>query len=164
MPGEADAWPDIMKRWMGGYGKAPVVRPTAPVILFCGVTQSPGDLDFKCPSLAEIAQVQQKQQKIVTKNAEQKDSELLFAREVLWIPEDTVHLKLRLLIIAPSSTAGHCGIDSTCSALRSEFREIDQRKDLCNSVSFCSLCLILKSGKKYCAPWRRHNTQVGRSK
>lgn len=152
VPGTSNTWPDIMKRWMRGYRKAPATRRITPVIPFSGVTTSPDSDEFTWPDFDEISAAQSKHAAQAPKDANASSSMLLLVNGAAWIPDDAVDLKLRLLTIAHSGTAGHRGVDPTWHALRNQFSWTDQRDDVRNFVSFCLLCLLSKTGNKIPSP------------
>ena len=158
VPGDSNIWPDIMTKWMRGYRKALAVRRVTAsrrvtaVLPFNGVTVPPDSPEFEWPSATEIACAQDDHKGSAPVIAHTEDSGILVIKGAVWIPDDCVNLKLRLLTIAHAGTAGHRGSETTWHALRERFTWTDLRDDVRSFVSSCLLCVLAKSGNKVPRP------------
>ena len=152
VPGDSNTWPDIMTRWMRGYRKAPSVRRITATLPFNGVTVPPDSPEFEWPDISQIISTQNEYKAKAPKNAILNDGGILVIKNAVWIPEDCIDLKLRLLTIAHAGNAGHRGSDPTWHALRERFTWVGLRDDVRSFVSSCLLCVLSKSGNKVPRP------------
>lgn len=152
VPGDVNTWPDIMTRWMRGYRRAPAIKRAAPSLPFSGVTTSPDSPEFNWPSRVEMLEAQERYKNSAPSDATADDSKLLSIKGAVWIPDECIDLKLRLLTIAHAGNAGHRGFDPTWNVLREHFTWNSQRDDVRSFVSSCLLCVLSKSGNKIPRP------------
>ncbi|MEM1369509.1 MAG: RNase H-like domain-containing protein [Cyanobacteria bacterium P01_H01_bin.15] len=150
VPGDCNIWPDIMTRWMRGYRKPPAIRRISSVIPFIGVVQSPNDSEFTWPSSSEISKIQSRAS--APKNSITTGNGILELDGLIWIPDNAIDLKLRLITIAHAGTAAHRGADSTYHALHEIFYWKNMRADVRSFVAECLLCVMSKSGEKVPRP------------
>lgn len=152
VPGDVNIWPDIMTRWMRGYRHTLAVKRVTAALSFSGVTVSPDAPDFEWPSLSSIKLSQSQYAHATPNTARHDDSGLIRIKGAVWVPDECVDLKLRLLTVAHAGSAGHRGADSTWNALRETFKWTDMRDDVRSFVSSCLLCVLSKSGDKVPRP------------
>lgn len=77
---------------------------------------------------------------------------MVLVKGATWIPDGCTELKIRLITIAHTESAGHRGSDPTFNALREHFMWTDIRDDVRTFVSSCLLCILAKSGNKMSRP------------
>ena len=152
VPGDSNIWPNIMTRWMRGYRRAPSIRRVTATLPFNGVTVPPVSPAFAWPSAAEIITAQSERKAAAPSTTKSLDSGLLVIKGAVWILEDCVDLKLRLLTIAHAGNAGHRVSDATWNALRESFTWTNLRNDTRSFISSCLLCVLSKSGNKVLQP------------
>ena len=129
VPGDSNILPDIMTRWTRGYRRSPSIRRVTAALPFNGVAIPPDSLEFDWPSAAELVAAQSIQKASAPCKAKPLHSGLLVTKGAVWILEDCVDLKLRLLTIAHAGNSEHRGSYATWNALREAFTWTDLRDD-----------------------------------
>lgn len=93
---------------------------------------------------------------------EQEDGLLVMPNKVIWIPDKSSDLQLRICIIAHTSTAGHRGSDATASAIHRKFSGVPSMRTLPLSSSGCIHRISTLGGKRAPRPFgpNVHGTSV----
>lgn len=125
--GDANIWRDIMARWMRGYRKPPAIRRITCVIPFSGVIASPNSPEFELPSMAEIRKAQETHRSEAANTTRKEDYNVMRIDNAVWILNDFISLKWRLLAIANAGSAGHRGVAPIWHSLRKTFVGTDQK-------------------------------------
>eukprot|EP00171_Calliarthron_tuberculosum_P023402 IDg23402t1 len=102
--GADNVWADLLSRW----ATPNMVRRIINVPLL----PSAGSDSFRWPSDSEVATTQQENISSRPKKLEMKDGILAKTNGVVWIPDESADLQLRICIIVHTSASGHRSADA----------------------------------------------------
>lgn len=143
IPGELNDLPDLLTRWAKGY------RQTLKVCRISvgsyDLLPSASDPDSIWPTMADVRDVQRKNNEVAPKHATLKEG-LLRIRDKIWIPSNAHALQLTLMVIAHTANAGHRGIESTVARLQERFHWNGMRKDAETFIQARIHCISSRAG------------------
>jgi hypothetical protein len=122
LPGDSNAWADLMTRW-----GAPDVVPTLLARHIRGIFRAPispsldSESEWPDASAVRSAQASATCTPPIGFEARESDSIIASSSGAAWIPTDSVELQLRLCILAHTGAGGHRGVASTFTALFAYF-------------------------------------------
>ncbi|GMF23132.1 unnamed protein product [Phytophthora fragariaefolia] len=152
VPGEANAWGDLLSRW--GAGSALKQERTSRRVARLAVVQrvSPlEDPEFVWPAETEIRVLQQvaRDDNSDLQGAQWSEQRqlLLTAAGQVWIPGDATDMQQRLCVVAHPGVSGHRGSRATTQALEAVLCWRTMAKDVAEFVAGCLHCMATASGR-----------------
>jgi hypothetical protein len=146
VPGEANAWGDLLSRWGAGQDQ-PADRAGVQIARLAVVERvSPlEESDFVWPTEAELKELQQHANDAGAdlQGAEWSDERQLMVTPAgqVWIPADSAEMQQRLCVIAHVGASGHRGAKTTAHALSEMFSWTTLTKDFAVFVHGCLHCM-----------------------
>lgn len=142
---------DMLTRWYVGYrGKPLMARRIKAMVLSGDLIPSTNDKDFMWPTKDDIFGCQactSKPKGLVT-NTEG----IYLLNNLIWIPEQSIDIQMKLIVAAHCGTAGHRGAVATFNALREKFIWKNMEEDVKIFVQHCIHCLVAKAGLRIPRP------------
>lgn len=84
---------------------------------FSGFANAPNSEKFKRPSIKDIEGAQSEHEDKASPTPKRENSKFILTNGAVWIPDETVELRLRLLNIVHAGDARHSGTEATWIAL-----------------------------------------------
>lgn len=152
VPGEVNAWGDLLSRW--GAGPSSRDARGAMRVSRLAVVDRVSPLEapeFVWPTEAEIKRVQD-----AACSAGGLLANLTFNEERqvvvdpdgrLWIPDDAVELQQRLCVVTHAGASGHRGATTTAKSLSDLFVWTTRAQDVASFVNGCLHCMTTVTGK-----------------
>ncbi|KAE8955170.1 hypothetical protein PR001_g32213 [Phytophthora rubi] len=153
VPGEVNAWGDLLSRW--GAGPVLPAESSARRVARLAVVDRVSPLqeaEFVWPSEGEIRTLHQdpqyqEQARAAGVNWDDERALLLSPTGQVWIPPDATELQQRLCVIAHAGASGHRGAKTTAAALSEVLVWATMPADVSTFVQGCLHCMVTAGGK-----------------
>uniref|UniRef100_H3H555 Reverse transcriptase n=1 Tax=Phytophthora ramorum TaxID=164328 RepID=H3H555_PHYRM len=150
VPGEENAWGDLLSRW----GAGPPLEATRTAIRAARLAVvervSPlEEADFVWPSEQEIRAVQQAAGAAAHPGVQWNEERQLQMTSTgqVWIPPDSGELQQRLCVVAHAGASGHRGAAATLKSLSTCFFWPTMGPDVTTFVNECLHCMVAAGGR-----------------
>lgn len=148
---EDNCWADLLSRW-GASGTTVHQATQGKLSALMRAPISPdSDPDFTWPTLSDIYDAQTKaiQAGADVSSLLKRRSKLLVDKDDrVWIPENELHLQLRICIVGHCGKGGHRGKEATLAAISSEFTWSTIHDDVKEFCKNCLHCVSTLGGKR----------------
>ena len=149
--GESNVCADIMTRWSRNYRKENRQLRTV-----CSLIEAPIDGTVTADAIEwpdmEYIKAAQEASTSRTTDLRKNGDGVWMRRGSIWIPDDNLELKLKILTISHGGVAGHRGKEVTESVIREAFWWKSLTKDVNAFVEVCLHCMVSRGGERVPRP------------
>ena len=144
--GDANVFADILTRWVRGYRSEKLLSKKV-----CGVMSMtdnqivPSATDIELLTFDVLRESQREAKEPPVEGVRGQD-DLIRVHDVIWIPEDDLDTKVKLLVLSHCGASGHRGVEATASILKENFTWKFMDEDVREFVGQCIHCLVSRTG------------------
>ena len=147
LPGELNVWADMLTRWaVSPKRKVDATKVLHDKSLMLAPINPGTDPKLDWPNINDIIKAQKSSKEKPPKQFTRTTGGVKDSSDILWIPSEERHLKLRIIIAAYTGHGGHRSWRVTMAVVKAHFFWNKMSVDVESFVSSCLHCLCTETG------------------